>query len=138
MPTKRELIMVALKVKLDTIAGLPCFRSRVDAFGRSSSPVVLLEPVKESADNATLQKLDWELSFTASIIVRGNVPDQVADSFISQVHSKIMEDRTLGDLALDILPQSIDYNFSPGDQTIGEISIGYRLNYRTNVNDLTA
>jgi hypothetical protein len=138
MSTKRELIMAALKTKLDTISGLPCFRSRVYPFKNNKIPAVVIEPVKEGADNSTISKLDWDLIFTATLFVKGETPDSVGDAYMSSIHSKIMEDRSLGDLCMDIVPYGTEYDFQNGDQVLGVITMSYRLTYRTNVNDLTA
>jgi hypothetical protein len=138
MATKREQIMEALKTKLDTISGLPCFRSRKASFARSKLPAVVLEPSKEAADNTMISFLEWELIFIATLLVRDDSADSAADPYMDSIHAKIMEDITLGGLSLEILPFGTEYFFETADSTAAAIAMSYRVKYRTSVTNLSS
>ena len=76
------------------------------------------------------------MTVRVSVIVRGTIPDQVADPIIQSLHSKLMADYTLGGYAMDIIPAGVTFNFSEADGAAGEIQCDYRVMYRTTLTDL--
>ncbi|MGA1114642.1 MAG: hypothetical protein ACO3TI_06815, partial [Aquiluna sp.] len=87
--------------------------------------------------NTSLPKLDATLRVRVVVIVRGSVPDQLADPTIVDLHSRIMADLTLGGLAIDVQPALTSFNLVEADQPAGVISCEYDVLYRTQVGDLT-
>ena len=91
MTTKREQIMARLLTTLanTTGVGTRIYRSRVVALTRSESPAVVLEPISDTVEqNTSLPTLDHFLTIRISVIVRGDVPDKVADPTIQSLHTK--------------------------------------------------
>ena len=138
--TKREQIISAIVTALagTTDVGNRIYRSRVEPFARAESPAIVVEPLNDTAQqNTRLPTLDWSLTVRVAIIVRGNVPDQLADPIVESAHAKLMADLTLGGYAIDVQPQNVTFELVEADQPAGVISLDYLVRYRTNVADLT-
>jgi hypothetical protein len=139
MTTRRETILAAVRTALTGTTGVSTriYRSRVEPLARAESPAIVVEPVSDTAvQNTSLPTLDWSLTVRVAVIVRGNVPDQVADPIIESLHSKLMADLTLGGYAIDIQPQSVNFEMVEADQPAGVISCDYLIRYRTSVTNL--
>ncbi len=138
--TKRESILQALKSKLVSVTGVPnadVYRSRVVPFTRARVPAIVIEPVQDTPDiNATPGLIDWALTFRVDVIVRGDVPDQVADPIVESVHSKIMSDTGLAGLSMDILPGQTSYELIESDKPTGIISMIFVVKYRTDTQSI--
>jgi hypothetical protein len=99
----------------------------------------VVEPVSDLAQqNTSLPTLDWSLTVRVAVIVRGDVPDQLADPIVESAHAKIMADLTLGGYAIDVQPQSVSFDLIEADQTAGVIALEYLVRYRTSVADLSS
>lgn len=132
--TKREAIIQAIKAKLSSVTGVSdssVYRSRVEAFTRGQSPAVSVEPISDIADNQMTYFVDWTMLVRVTLIVRGAIPDQVADPIIESVHGKIMADQSLGGLSIDLQPSSVSFELIEADQPVGNISLDYQVRYRT-------
>jgi hypothetical protein len=140
MTTKRERVLRAIGTTLagTTGVGTRIYRSRVEPLARQESPAIVIEPITDQAQqNTSLPTLDWSLTVRVAIIVRGNVPDQLADPIVESAHAKLMADLTLGGYAIDVQPQNVAFELMEADQPAGVISLDYLVRYRTNVADLT-
>jgi len=139
MTTRRETILAAITSTLASTTGVSTriYRSRVEPLTRGESPALVIEPISDSAEQLTsLPRLDWSLTVRIAVIVRGNIPDQVADATIESLHSKLMADLTLGGYAIDIQPQGVNFEMVEADQPAGVISCDYLVRYRTSVANL--
>jgi hypothetical protein len=140
MTTKREQVLTAIRTALTGTAGVGTriYRSRVEPLARQESPAIVIEPVSDTAaQNTALPTLDWSLTVRVAIIVRGGIPDQLADPIVASAHSKIMADLTLGGYAIDVQPQSVSFDLVEADQPAGVIALEYLVRYRTSVTDLS-
>lgn len=139
MTTKRETILAAIRTQLTgtTGVGTRIYRSRVEPMARQESPAIVIEPINDTAQqNTSLPTLDWSLTVRVAVIVRGDIPDQIADPIVENLHSKLMADLTLGGYAIDIQPQSVNFEMVEADQPAGVISCDYLVRYRTSVTNL--
>lgn len=139
MTTKRETILAAIASTLAGTTGVSTriYRSRVEPLSRGESPALVIEPLNDqAAQNTSLPTLDWSLTVRVAVIVRGAVPDQQADPIVQSLHSKIMADLTLGGYAIDIQPQTVNFEMVEADQPAGVISCDYLVRYRTSVANL--
>jgi hypothetical protein len=139
MTTRRETILAAITSTLAGTTGVSTriYRSRVEPLTRGESPALVIEPISDSAEQLTsLPRLDWSLTVRIAVIVRGNIPDQLADATIESLHSKLMADLTLGGYAIDIQPQGVNFEMVEADQPAGVISCDYLVRYRTSVANL--
>lgn len=137
--TRRERILAAIVAALAGTTGVSTriYRSRVEPLSRGEAPAIVVEPLNDSAEQNAVPKLDWALAVRVSVIVRGIVPDQIADPIVQSMHSKIMADKSLGGYAQDIQPRSVSFDFIESDQPTGVISCDYVVTYRTAEADLT-
>ena len=141
MTTRREQILTAITTALagTTGVGSRIYRSRVEAFSRGESPAISLEPINDTpATNTSLPTLDWSLTVRIAVIVRGAIPDQLADPIVESLHSLVMADLSLGGLAMDIIPASVDWQLIEADQPAGVVLCDYVVRYRTSVGNLSA
>ena len=140
MTTKREQIMARLLTTLANTTGVSTriYRSRVVPLTRGESPALVLEPVSDTVEqNTSLPTLDHFLTVRISVIVRGDVPDNVADATVESLHSKVMADLTVNNLAIDVQPSDTSFELLNADQPGGVIDIEYIVLYRSQVADLT-
>ena len=140
MTTKREQILARLLTTLANTTGVSTriYRSRVVPLTRAESPALVLEPVSDTVEqNTSLPTLDHTLTVKISVIVRGDIPDSVADPTIESLHAKIMSDLTVNNLAIDVQPSDTTFELLDADQPGGVISCDYLVRYRTEINDLT-
>ena len=137
--SRREQILAAVYNVLQgtTQVGSRIYRSRVEAFSREEAPAIVIEPGLDKAVEFSSCKLDWTLELIIAIYVRGTVPDTIADPITVDVNSKIMADRSLGGLVIDILPVMVDPQRDKGDLTSLWQVITYKVRYRTDAVDLT-
>jgi hypothetical protein len=140
MSTKREKILEAIRVALARSSRLNAtvYRSRVTPLARGESPAVIVEPVRNDVEqNTSLPTLDHSMQVRVAVIVRGEIPDQLADPVIAAAHSAIMADLTLGGLAIDVQPGETEFTMQDADQPVGVIFSIYIVRYRTSVGDLS-
>ena len=140
MTTKRESILAAIATALVGTTGVSTriYRSRVEPITRGESPAIVIEPISDSAQqNTALPTLDWSLVVRIAIIVRGNIPDQLADPTVESLHTKMMADLTLGGYAIDVQPQSVSFELVEADQPAGVIACDFLIRYRTDVANLS-
>jgi len=139
--TKRETILTAIRAALTGTTGVAAriYRSRVEPISREESPAIVVEPLNDTASqNTALPTLDWSMTVRVTVIVRGTIPDQIADPIVQDLHSKLMADLTLGGYAIDIQPVGVTFNFADADGAAGEIQCDYRVLYRTSVTNLAS
>ena len=140
MTTKRESILAAIATALVGTTGVSTriYRSRVEPITRGESPAIVIEPISDSAQqNTALPTLDWSLVVRIAVIVRGNIPDQLADPTVESLHTKMMADLTLGGYAIDVQPQSVGFELVEADQPAGVIACDFLIRYRTDVANLS-
>ena len=140
MATKREDILDRIKTVLagTTNVSTRIYRSRVVPLQRNESPAIVIEPIGDTAEqNTSPATLDWSLTVRISVIVRGDVPDEVADPIVESLHSKIMADLTLNGEAIDVQPSNVTFESIDADQPAGVIGCEYVVRYRTLLADLT-
>jgi len=141
MTTKRETILAAVRTALTGTTGVSTriYRTRVEPIAREESPAIVVEPLNDTASqNTSLPTLDWAMTVRVTVIVRGAVPDQVADPIVESLHSRLMADLTLGGYAIDTQPIGVTFVFTEADGAAGEIQCDYRVLYRTSVTNLAS
>jgi hypothetical protein len=140
MTTKRERILRAIATALTPTAGVNgrVYRSRVTAVQRAESPAIVVEPINDTpTQNTSLPTLDWRMRVRVSVIVRGDVPDQIADAVIEDMHARMVRDLTVGGYAIDVQPDEVSFNLVDADQPAGVIFNDYIVQYRTSVASLS-
>jgi hypothetical protein len=139
MTTKRERILRTIQDRLALTHGVEgrVYRSRVTAMQRAESPAIVIEPISDTpTQNTSLPTLDWRMRVRVTVIVRGDVPDQLADPIIENMHARMVTDLTLGGYAIDVQPDEVTFNMLDADQPAGVIFNDYIVQYRTSVASL--
>lgn len=139
MTTKRERILRTIQDKLALTYGVEgrVYRSRVTAVQRAESPAIVIEAISDTpTQNTSLPTLDWRMRVRVSVIVRGDMPDELADPIIENMHSRMVADLTLGGYAIDVQPDEVTFNMFDSDQPAGVIFNDYIIQYRTSVASL--
>ena len=141
MATKRERILAAIKTNLTGTVGVDTriFRSRVEAFTRAETPAIVIEPISDTPQDTQSfnDKVRYELKIRVSVIVRGSTPDSVADPTIESLHTKVLNDPSLGGLSIDIRPSTTTFELLEADEAAGVISCEFDIDYQTAYNSLT-
>lgn len=139
MTTRREAILLQIATQLASVSGVNgrVYRSRVEPLARGESPAVVVEPRQDQAQQTVIPRIDWTLNVAVMVIVRGAVPDQLADSIVSSLHTKIMSDQTLGGISQSIEPQGVTFEMIEADQPAGVITCDYNVRYQTSLTDQT-
>lgn len=139
MTTRREQILSRLVTTLASTTGVSgrVYRSRVEPLARGEMPALVVEPISDSAEQTTIATLDWTLNARVSVLVRGAVPDQLADPIVKDAYSKIMGDTTLNGYAIDILPTAVSFEMVEADQPAGVIGMDFEIRYRTNLGSIS-
>lgn len=140
--TKREQILGEILSLLDGLEvgsdEIAAERSRVTPVSREDSPRILIHPLADSpADDSPVGVINWEMLVRITVVVRGAVPDTVADPIIAKIHETLMQNRTLGDLSMDIGVRPVTFNFENTDQPAGVFELQYSIKYRTTTDQLT-
>ena len=141
MATKRERILAAIKTNLANTVGVGTriYRSRAEALTRSETPALIIEPISDTPEDtqAFNNKVNWDFKIRVSVVVRGSIPDQVADPTIESLHTKVLTDPSVGGLALDVRPSTTSFEILEADEPAGVISCEFDIEYRTSYNSLT-
>ena len=140
MPSKRESILAAVATTLagTTGVGTRIYRSRPEAFARAETPALLIEWVADDPSiDTSLPTLTWRLTARIMVIVRGDIPDQIADPVVQSLHTKMTADPSIGGRAMDVQPLSVTFELLDSDQPTGVVTCDYRIFYRTTFNDLS-
>lgn len=142
MTSKREQILQAAASALSGTAavGTRIFRSRVEAFQRAEAPAIVIEPGLDeaAAPSASNCWIDWTLTLVVAVYTRGHVPEQVADPIVSEVHQRLMADRSLGGKAMDLWPIAVEPSFEKADRPSLWTLMTYRVRYRTSPTNIGA
>ena len=142
MDSIKEQIIKAVFLRLETVSALSplprqrLFRSLSSALRHDRFPCAVLQPVtREPVMENALPDLDHRLTVVLRLYGQGNPVDGVLDSLESDCHAAIMaHPRTLGGIARDIIPGTVDYTVEDGD--MGETAMSYTILYRTSLSDL--
>ncbi len=111
--TKRESILAGIRTALTNTTGVSTriYRSRVEPLARGELPAIVVEPINDVCVQLTsTPTLDWTLTVRIAVIVRGNIPDQVADPIVESLHAKVMADLTVGGHAYDVQPTGVSFD----------------------------
>ena len=141
MASKREQILAALKTTLAGTTGVSTriYRSRIEPITNGESPALVIEPVTDepSVNTSSYLKIDWTLRVRIVVIVRGTNPDNVADPTVESLFTKVLNDPTVGGLALDIRPATQTFEVLEADQPAGLTTCEFEIDYRTSYNSLS-
>lgn len=136
--SKREQIISAIETATagtDGISGR-LFRGRPYPARLSEAPCIFLSWVNDLPAYGNLDDMDWMLTVRATVITRDDEADVAADPIIKSFHSLVMADRSLGGLAMDVLPGEQRMDIIEGDKPVGFLQALYLVKYRTDQNSM--
>lgn len=131
--SRREALLALIhSVLLGTPgAGSRVYRSRVEPLAKGETGVIVVEPLSDEASVEVLDHYDWALMVQIAVMVRGNIPDQAADSILVAAHQRLMNSPTLASSVIGITPIAVDWERSDGDMPLGVTLATYSIRYRT-------
>jgi len=131
MSTARENILIYIAAQVGAITGLTVFRSREAAIARSEGAVLVLKPLEEQVVKIANEIALRELHVTLTLIVRGVVPDSVADPYLAQITGLIQSDTTLGGLAARCIEKTTRWDMQVADLTALIVELTFLVKYLT-------
>ncbi len=138
----REQILVAIAANLTAAlpSTVPVERSRLVAVRRSEGIVVVVMPVSEETESPLQQASERRLRVQVSILARGDMPDQVADSTASAVYAALVgnhDARTLDGLAYNTEEVARQFLMEDADQDAIDYQMLFQVTYYTSFADET-
>jgi hypothetical protein len=134
----REQILAYLVTLIANAGGFTSFvRSREAPIARSEGVVGTLKPEEEENEYKANRQQLLQFVVVVTVVVRGDVPDSVADPYLVATHKAVMADLTLGGLAALVIYESTKWEFEEADRTAASVEVRYRIRYSTAVGDLT-
>ena len=129
MATKREQILSKIKTNLagTTGVGTRIYRSRAEAFTRSETPAIIIEPISDTPQDTSSFYNQVTHEFRVRIVPT-----------IESLHTKVLSDTTLNGLCIDIRPSTTSFEILEADQPAGVISCEFDIEYRTLYNSLSS
>lgn len=136
----REQIIAAVAETLANTEGVDgrVWRSRREALSRNEASAIVIEPASEPRQIYAIHKLDASLELAVAVFARGPIPDQIADPIAADAHIRIMADRSVSGLAIDVIPGQVDWQRDGTDPLSLWMVSMYRIRYRTAINDLSS
>jgi hypothetical protein len=131
MSSARENILVYLVAQIQAITGLTVFRSREAAVSRSEGAVLILKPLEEQVVKIAGEIAVRDLHVTLTLIVRGVVPDSIADPYLVQITALIQDDTTLGGLAARCIEKTTRWDMHIADLTALIVELTFVIKYLT-------
>lgn len=132
MASIRERILEKIKTTLD-IGNV--YRSRSQAFTKDVGMATVIFPVSEIAEPLFENRMERTMTVQIMTVVRGLIPDQIADDRLNLILKKLGTDITLGGLATNITESSTGWDFEDADNDALVITQDFQVRYRTNLID---
>lgn len=140
MATKRKQILAALKTLLES--GTPVAanieRERARPWDADIALAINIVPDADpQVETGGYSHTDRQLSVDFQITARGDQPTDQADATVEALHNRLMSDRTLGGLAIDIQAGDNDFEWDDADRDYCVVHQRYRVHYRTSETNLS-
>ena len=137
MSSKTEQILTAIKTALAGTTGVSAriYRDRYEALARNEMPALVIQPETEDQQLTTIPFTQSTLTVAIDVLISGSPLSTLADPTRVSLHSKLMADRSLGGLSLDVIPGGIQWDADSGE--IGILRCNYQISFRTLTADLT-
>lgn len=139
MASKREQIVLAIMARLATVAGVDgrVFRSQADPNPREIAPYIAVQWTSEQAAPETVPQLERTLNVDVTVYTRGDVPDALADPIMVSAHGLIMQDTSLGGLAIDMRLEDASAEIIAADFPAAKVTHSYAVKFRHSYGDMT-
>lgn len=128
-----QAIVAALTVPaMSSVPASRVFRDIHGALQASALPAIAVETGdEETPERRTARhKMRW-MEVTVSIVAAGASPFTVGDPALVEAHGRLMADRALGGLALEVLEGPTRRERSSAEQQLGVVAKTYRVQFHT-------
>lgn len=136
MTTKKEQILSHLATLFGDV-GIPVTRNRVEPFSKGAVPAIAIESGKGTPTFEIHGFIDWVQEALITIYVKGDELETQVDPYIKNVHKKLMSDKSLNGLSMDISISDFEPTVLDADTPIGIYQLTYLIKFRTLETDLT-
>lgn len=137
--TIRKQILLAMEAAAMRAPSLGdrVYRSRAASMSRAEGESGLI--IRPSDENVSTTDDLAERDFNVQVIVlaRGEIPDDVADEIIGEVHAELCADPSFGGLAAQLFESGSQWTFAEADNNVCELDVRYRIRLYTPENSLT-
>jgi hypothetical protein len=137
MSSKTERILAAIEALLagTTGVGSRIYRDRWEPLARNELPALVIQPESEDDETDAMPYTRCSLRVNIDILVSGSKLSTLSDPIRVSLHQKLLADRSLGGLAIDIERNGASWDANSGE--IGALRLKYLVKFRTRTNDLT-
>ena len=127
--SNRETLIAAVKTRVDGVTGVTAYRSRQQPLSTTQNLCIVVEPRTESVEVLDVHgNTERTLSVAISLLVRGAVPDQIADTTVAGIETA-MAAAFSG--AIGHMLTSIDWQMEDADQMgVAAITLSYQFIYQ--------
>lgn len=137
--SKREAILKRVAEVLAATPGVTgVYRSEAQAMDRENAPCLLVRWTAEEPTPQTVLQMERTLTVEIDVIVRGDVPDTLADPIAQAAHALLMADPQLNGLAIDTTMGGARFDYTSADETAGKLTQEYLVLFRHSFADMTA
>ena len=142
MPSRVEQIMLHLLdiLTVPAMASIPVasvFRS-LDAAISSGLPALVIEEGNESEpDLSVIDFANRRLSVQVRVVIKGDQPYSLADEPMAEAFGRIVNDRTLSGLAIDLTEGSTQRQRGMLEKPVGIITKNFLIQFETAQNSLS-
>lgn len=140
MATKRKQILAALKTLLQNAPAVALNVEREKARPWDADVAIGINIVPEAdpiTETGGYSHTDRALMVDFQITARGDQPTDQADATVEALHNRLMSDRTLGGLSIDIQAGDNEMEWDDADLDYCVIHQRYRVMYRTSETNLS-
>ncbi len=144
MASRVDAIVQAIKTVLtvpamSTLPATDVYLDLVQAIDQSKTLAIAIEEADvEPAPNigGLIGLAERQIDIDVHVIAKGQAPYRIADPALVESYNRIMADRTLGGLALEIREAPSNRRRSSAEKPIGVITKTYTVEYRTAAHSL--
>lgn len=136
MTTRAEAITEAIKTLLEaspTLVSGNVWRSRLRPIPAGSNTAIVVRQGRDVRinDSTTIGNYSRNAVVMVEVYARGDIPDQLADSVVESVVSRVMADPSLGGLCDDILVGNKSPDWAARDTDLVAIDVEFIAGYET-------
>jgi len=138
MTIRKDILvaMAAAAAAAPSLGTARVFRSRTSAIARNESPALVIRPSDEGVTPMD-GVAERDFSVQVLIIARGDIPDDIADQVIGEVHALFAADPSFGGRAAHLFETSSAWTFADADEAACELDVRYRVRLYTPEGSLT-
>ena len=138
MSSKADQIIQAIRTaltvpRMSTVQPDGIFLDLVNAIDQGTTLAIAIEEGDEPAPNldGLIRTAERRINIDVHVVTKSSAPLRTADPALVESYNRIMADRTLGGLALDIQEGDTQRRRSAAERPVGAITKTYTVEFRT-------